>query len=391
MATTPLGCAEDPNEPEVSSGRGGRAGRGGRSGGAGGGPKPRGTGGAGGHTAPPQGADAASDVVLDNDARFDGLDAPSEVSLDAPAAAVMPADGPRPSLGPTGYVCPPGPFPSPLPANRALTQVRGGLGGDESEGPLWLDSLGALIFTNATGTTRGKLYKYTPATDQLTVYLDNTGCGGLALDPSGTAMLGSCHDRQRLSRFDLATSARTDVPGGSSYMNRPFDQTNDLVVRNDGNVYFTDTTYQRGSRPGQDTTAYYRLSPQGQVTRIATAPQPNGIALSPDGKFLYVSSTGGAPLRRHPVAEDGSVGPGTTINGASSDGMAVDCAGNLYLTGGGGVRVLSPNGQMLGMLTGASSGFVTNAAFGDADHQTLYVTTSTSLYKIRMPLPGFPN
>jgi gluconolactonase len=272
-----------------------------------------------------------------------------------------------------------------------VSLVKGSIGGDENEGPLWVASLHALLFTNATGTTAGRLYKYTPADNMLTVWKEDTACGGLALDPQGV-LLGSCHDKQRLSRFDLATGQRTDVEGGSSYMNKPFDQTNDLVVRSDGNIYFTDTDYQQGGRPGQDTTAYYRLSPQGQVTRIGAEPQPNGISLSPDGKFLYVSSTQGAPLKRYALADDGSVtGAATTINNANSDGMAVDCAGNLYLTVGGGIRVLSPDGQALGTLTGASSGFVTNSAFGDEDRKTLYITTSTSLYKIRLNVPGFPN
>jgi gluconolactonase len=71
--------------------------------------------------------------------------------------------------------------------------------------------------------------------------------------------------------------------------------------------------------------------------------------------------------------------------------MGVDCAGNLYLTANGGIRVLSPDGMTLGMLTGASSGFLTNSAFGDEDRKTLYITTSTALYKIRLNVPGLPN
>jgi gluconolactonase len=100
----------------------------------------------------------------------------------------------------------------------------------------------------------------------------------------------------------------------------------------------------------------------------------------------------GAPLKRYALADDGSVmGAGTNLNNATSDGMAVDCAGNLYLTGNGVIRVLSPEGQPLGMLTGASSGFITNSAFGDEDRKTLYIATSTSLYKIRLNVPGLPN
>jgi gluconolactonase len=71
--------------------------------------------------------------------------------------------------------------------------------------------------------------------------------------------------------------------------------------------------------------------------------------------------------------------------------MAMDCAGNLYITIDNQVRVLSPTDEVLGNVTGLGNGYVTNSAFGDADHQTLYITTNTSLYKVKLAVPGFPN
>ena len=298
---------------------------------------------------------------------------------------------PMPSaFAPPGSDCPAGPFGSPLPTNRAVTLVKDNVGGDENEGPLWVAAQKALFIVNSTSYTGGRIYKYTPADNMFTVWKDNTVCGGLALDPQGM-MVGACHDRQRLSRFDLTNGTRTDVAGGDMYMGKPFNQTNDLVTRGDGNIYFTDTDYQKGGRAGQETTAYYRLSPAGQVTRIGAEAQPNGISLSPDGKILYVASSANAPLKRHMLADDGSAGPAITMGNINGDGMGVDCAGNLYLTANGGIRVLSPDGMTLGMLTGASSGFLTNSAFGDDDRKTLYITTSTALYKIRLNVPGLPN
>src|SRR5205814_3654992 len=98
-----------------------------------------------------------------------------------------------------------------------------------------------------------------------------------------------------------------------------------------------------------------RLSPQGVVTRIAISAQPNGIALSPDGRFLYVA--GGHSLRRHAIAADGTVAADfTVLNPSGSDGMGVDCAGNLYLTSGGGVLVLSPDGAPVGKIEVPASG-----------------------------------
>jgi hypothetical protein len=82
------------------------------------------------------------------------------------------------------------PYGDPLPTNRAVTLVKGNIGGEENEGPLWVASMNALLFTNATGTTMGKLYKYTPADNMLSVWKDNTACGGLSLDPTGTVSSG---------------------------------------------------------------------------------------------------------------------------------------------------------------------------------------------------------
>jgi hypothetical protein len=118
-------------------------------------------------------------------------------------------------------------------------------------------------------------------------------------------------------------------------------------------MYFTDPRYQQ-SGMGQGVYAYYRLSPAGAFTRIGMGGQPNGISLSPDGKTLYVaSSDGGFGVRAHALADDGAaMGGGMAVTGGGSDGMAVDCAGNLYLTLQRNVRVVSPSGQMLGTIEG---------------------------------------
>jgi gluconolactonase len=326
----------------------------------------------------PLAADGAPDAGMAADAAADLATAPAP---DAPTTA---------PLGPAGGACPGGPYGSPLPQDRTASQIRA-FPGRTLEGPVWVPSQNALYFSDIGGTlSNGRIQKYTPADGKIAVFVDNVGIGGLALDPQGMLVAAS-HDKQRLSRFDPATGARTDVQGGSTFMGKPFNQVNDVVVRSDGNMYFSDPTYQLAGRPGQGVMAFYRLSPLGAVTRIATATNPNGVALSPDGLSLYLATTGGGPLQRFTLAPDGSVmGAGTTFIQSNSDGMGVDCAGNLYLSSGG-LKVYSPAGQMLGSIGGLTSGFTTNSAFGGDDRQTLFITNSTALYQIKLAVPGFPN
>jgi gluconolactonase len=303
-----------------------------------------------------------------------------------------PIDG-EPAVGAgllaAGAACPPGPFSGdPLPAEPVVTMVRGGLG--VTEGPVWLARQQALYFAEFEKPP-GRIYKYTPADGKMEVLVEGIGVNGLAVDGQGMIVAAS-QDMRRLTRFDPVSGSRTAVPGSDSFMGRPFNAVNDVIVRGDGNMYFTDPTFLNEGRPGQGVTAYYRLSPAGEVTRLGTGPQPNSPGISPDGKWLYVTSSGdgdSARVWRHPLNADGSVGPRTDFLSVRSESLAIDCAGNLYLSAAGRMMVYSPQGALVKTFGNIPAG-ITNLAIGGADAKMLYITARAALYETPLNIPGLP-
>lgn len=223
------------------------------------------------------------------------------------------------------------------------------------------------------------------------VFAPSSNSNGLALDAEGR-ILAATHDNQGLSWFDAATGARTPIEVRSSgkHLNSP----NDLAVRSDGTVYLTDPDYQRGARAEEAKKGLYRLRPPlmasgtNEASLIdGTLTQPNGVALSPDEKTLYVGSSG-PEIWKFAVAADGSLSDRTKFaETGPSDGLTVDCAGNLYVTSGE-VEVFAPDGTRLGGI--ALDGTPSNVAFGGSDRKTLYITAGAQLYSIQMNVPGFP-
>ena len=178
-----------------------------------------------------------------------------------------------------------------------------------------------------------------------------------------------------------------DNVGGSR-----FNSPNDLILRSDGTVYFTDPDFQLGTRPSETgMQGVYRASPSGTVSLIdGTFAEPNGITLSPDETVLYVADYNGNLVRTFAVAEDGSTsGRKDFVSVSSPDGLAMDCLGNLYVASGspGVMQVYAPSGNKLGSVTVASS--LSNMAFGGTDGKTLYITAGKALYSLDMNLPGY--
>ncbi|MDD9936209.1 MAG: SMP-30/gluconolactonase/LRE family protein, partial [Myxococcales bacterium] len=259
-----------------------------------------------------------------------------------------------------------------------------------AEGPVWVDARGSLFFSDfqigrADLNFTGRIVEYVPR-GGCTTFLDDFGSNGLGLHSDGR-VLACRHDDQTVSALDPASGELevlvSDLDGTA------FSSPNDVTMRSDGNLYFTDPAWQVGDRPELLPQRAYRRDPSGTVHVIDDIPRANGITLSPDETRLYVSDQGS--VRVYDLADDGATGTSASFVSSGSDGMAVDCAGNLYITTGGEVRVFAPDGQALGAITlpGGADG-TTNVAFGGADRLTLYITGPSALYAVGLAIPGWP-
>jgi gluconolactonase len=271
---------------------------------------------------------------------------------------------------------------------------------DNLEGPVWLDgwlylSEIARRGSDPTQPQGGRILRMQPG-QPAEVFLEDVGTNGLAVSPEGDLVAAS-HRLGAIVSFDRRTKPPSPTPKktyAATFDGKRFSSPNDLAFRGDGAVYFTDPAYQAGSIKQAEERAYW-VTPDGKLSIIPdTGAPPNGIILSPDEQTLYV---GGAKLSAYALDADGSPGPRRAFPSEQSqlsgtDGLGVDCAGNLYVTlyAQGVVKVLTPSGDELGTIQVGAG--VTNVAFGGVDGKTLYITRMTppSLYAVPSRIPGLP-
>jgi gluconolactonase len=318
----------------------------------------------------------------------------------------------------TPYKCPAGPFTNPTPSSLTPTRIAGvptadqninggGYGFSNVEGPVWIgDALYVSEMGNSNNIPPARIFKI--ASDgTVTVAIPDSGSNGLAVDAHGN-IVSANHKAGGIVSFSLPSGTPTTLV--NTYMGTRFISPNDLAIHSNGTIYFSDPDYQGPQGAGSQTqTRLYRLPPGStQVSVIdATLSEPNGVTLSLDESILYVTDHSG--IHKYPVAGDGTVGTGSpfaTSAVTNGDGMAIDCAGNLYVAvpNSTNVVVVSPSGTSLGNIVVNGVSAVTNAAFGGADHKTLFITaqgtgaaapsgpgsSSQGVFKVAMPLPGMP-
>jgi len=295
--------------------------------------------------------------------------------------------------------CPEGPFAkTPLLSKTVVATVLPGtstsVGVDGLiEGPVWFEgSLYVSHFWFSSSPHPSEILRYVDGVGFELAQVDS-GTNGLAIDHEGM-LIGGNQANGTISAYDLMGGITTVV---EDFEGTRFNSPNDLAVRSDGTIYFSDPNYQGPQPMPQSITAVYRVAPDGTVVQFETSlEQPNGVTLSPMEDVLYVGFPGG--IRRYDLMPDGSVvTPGTEFGRGLSniDGMTVDCAGNLYATlfSEARIAVLDPEGTELGSVEVAPS--LTNAAFGGPEGRTLFITAGNpeqgdSLYSVELEIPGIP-
>jgi gluconolactonase len=282
-------------------------------------------------------------------------------------------------------------------------------GYDWSEGPVWVPRDGGfLLWSDVPANT---IYKWSPGQAAAPFmkpsgftgvgkYSGEPGSNGLTLDKQGR-LIAAEHGDRRVSRYDWVGGKRTLA---DNWQGKRFNSPNDVIVKSNGDVYFTDPIYGLPERENDKTRetdfcGVYRWSAKtGEVTLLTKElSRPNGLAFSPDEKLLYVANSDPAKAiwMTFPVQADGTIGAGKVFKDVTSmvgdknpglpDGMRVDTKGNLFASGPGGIHVYAPDGTLLGRIeTGQATA---NCAFG-GDGSDLYITADMYIVRVKTMTKG---
>ena len=264
------------------------------------------------------------------------------------------------------------------------------------EGPVWDRRNGRFLFTDIIGDT---IWQWRPGIGQEVLVHPSRHANGMTIDRQGRVVVAGWSART-IWRIEADGSF---VTLAERYQGRKFNSPNDIVVRSDGTIYWTDSA---GGLviPGMvgddlqrqlDVQGVFCLTPTGNVELVVPdCVYPNGLAFSKDESLLYVNDTRLGIIRAFDVNNDGSVGAGRLFHKLTgnepgvADGMKVDQEDNVYCTGPGGIHVMDKGGKLLGRVLIA--GHCTNLAWGDEDWRSLYVTTYHGVLRTRLSIPGIP-
>ena len=269
-----------------------------------------------------------------------------------------------------------------------------GTGCEFTEGPVWNAEGKFLLFSDIPAN---QMKKWTPESGITNFRVPSGKSNGLTYDKQGR-LIAAEHANRRVSRTE---ADGTVVTIASHYEGKRLNSPNDVVVKSDGSVYFSDPPYGLTADYGiegeqdLDFQGVYRLSPDGQTLTLLVDDfdRPNGLCFSPDESILYIDDTERMHIRAFDVQPDGTIANGRIFaeeegDDGVPDGMKIDAHGNVYLTGPGGIWVFDTSGQHLGVLQTPER--AANLAWGGDDWSTLFITASTSVYRIQCKVAGIP-
>ena len=266
-----------------------------------------------------------------------------------------------------------------------------GKGGGAYEGPIWYSEEGYLLFSDVWKNRR---MRWAPQEGVSLVHEPTNNANGLTRDLQ--RRLIACEpSAHRVTRLELDGSITVVA---NNYRGQGLNEPNDVVVKSDESIYFTDPG---APDPELDLgfCGVYRVSPDlGTITLLVDDfVLPNGLAFSPDEEILYIDDSRRKHIRAFNLQPNGTLARATDrvfceLKGERAgepDGMKIDVEGNIYCTGPGGVWVIDPSGKHLGtIVTDAKQ--TTNCAWGGEDWKSLFITTIETLYRIQLKIPGIP-
>lgn len=283
-------------------------------------------------------------------------------------------------------------------------------GFDWSEGPVWIQDGGYLLFNDIPQNT---LYRWDEQ-NKLTIFLRpagyavgsnppgrELGSNGLFVHPISKQVIMCDHGNRCISQLNMSNWTKTVLV--DRFEGKRLNSPNDLVVSTTGHIYFTDPPYglkDLNKNPEKELpySGVFHLTPEGQLSLVTSElPFPNGIILSPDEKTLYVANSGGEAIwMAFDVAADGSTSNGHIFFDADElrkagkrggcDGMTVDQSGNLWATGPGGVLIISPQAVLLAIIEIGQA--TSNCCFGGVNGDELYITADMLLCRVKTAAKG---
>jgi gluconolactonase len=283
-----------------------------------------------------------------------------------------------------------------ISTSEPIQELASGTGGalGPTEGPVWWKEGGYLLYSDIHNSRR---MKYTPG-QGASVFAEPTNrANGLTRDLQGR-LLACEHDSRRVTRQEADGSITVIA---NSFQGHRLNRPNDIIVKSDGSIYFTDPWSSPLPREQWDLpySGVYRVSPDlGTLTLLLDDMVfPNGLAFSPDESVLYIDDFRRGHIRAFDMAPNGTLAKQTDrvfvdLTGpepGGPDGMKVDTAGNVYCGGAGGIYIMDPKGKKLGRIVHGRPE-TTNIAFGGDDWKTLYFTNWYYLNAVKVKIPGIP-